>query len=140
MRNTLMIAAAAVAAALVSATAPARAAVAAPERVSSPEASGPLAGWAREGSDRAAAIGNDIKDGAEKAILLGGAFLYTHRHAVAGGVLGCAAGAAVGASSAGAAALATGGAALAAAPPLSALGCATGAAAGISLGRELDAP
>jgi hypothetical protein len=85
-------------------------------------------------------FGNGIRDAAQKAILLGGAVLYNHRHAIAGGALGCAAGAAVGASSAGAAALASGGAALAAAPPLSALGCAAGAAAGISLGRELDAP
>jgi len=124
MRNILTAAVAAIAVAMVSATAPARAAAAA-----APEQASPLADWAREGRDRAAVFGNGIRDAAQKAILLGGAVLYNHRHAIAGGALGCAAGAAVGASSAGAAA-----------PPLSALGCAAGAAAGISLGRELDAP
>lgn len=75
---------------------------------------------------------------AERAIVLGGAVLYRHRHTVAGAVIGCAAGAAAGAGSAVAAGAATGGAALAVTPQATALGCSLGAAGGAALGYPYD--
>ncbi|NUB35307.1 hypothetical protein [Azospirillum brasilense] len=90
-------------------------------------------GWLSDSAD-------GLRDGAERAIILGGALLYQNRHTVAGLTLGCLAGGAVGATGAVAAGAATGGAALPATGPAAALGCALGAAAGGAMGRPLDQP
>ncbi|QCO19097.1 hypothetical protein D3869_28035 (plasmid) [Azospirillum brasilense] len=90
-------------------------------------------GWLSDRTD-------GLRDGAERAIILGGALLYQNRHMVAGLTLGCLAGGAMGATGAVAAGAATGGAALPATGPAAALGCALGAAAGGALGRPLDQP
>ncbi|CAO3382276.1 hypothetical protein [Azospirillum argentinense] len=90
-------------------------------------------GWLSDRTD-------GLRDGAERAIILGGALLYQNRHTVAGLTLGCLAGGAVGATGAVAAGAATGGAALPATGPAAALGCALGAAAGGALGRPFDQP
>ncbi|MBP2296509.1 hypothetical protein [Azospirillum rugosum] len=105
----------------------------APAAMAAPPAEGSWGGWL---SDKAAVL----QDGAEKAIILGGALVYQNRHTIAGLTLGCAAGAAVGATSGVAAGLATGGAALPATGPAAALGCALGGVAGAQLGRPLDQP
>ncbi|CAO3458286.1 hypothetical protein [Azospirillum argentinense] len=96
----------------------------------------PTSEWRGWLSDRA----GGLRDGAERAIILGGALLYQNRHTVAGLTLGCLAGGAVGATGAVAAGAATGGAALPATGPAVALGCALGAAAGGAMGRPLDQP
>lgn len=90
-------------------------------------------GWLSDGA-------GGLRDGAERAIILGGALLYQNRHMVAGLTLGCLAGGAMGATGAVAAGAATGGAALPATGPAAALGCALGAAAGGAMGRPLDQP
>lgn len=75
---------------------------------------------------------------AERAVVVGGIVLYRYRHTVAGGVIGCAAGAALGATASTGVGVATGGAALPAVGPATALGCGAGAAYGVSLGYPLD--
>ena len=75
---------------------------------------------------------------AERAIVLGAAVLYQHRHTVAGAMIGCAAGAAAGAGSAVAAGTVTGGAALGVTPQAAMLGCGLGAAGGAALGYPYD--
>lgn len=100
------------------------------------QAASPTSEWRGWLSDRT----DGLRDGAERAIILGGALLYQNRHMVAGASLGCLAGGAMGATGAVAAGAATGGAALPATGPAAALGCALGAAAGGALGRPLDQP
>ncbi|WP_149167494.1 hypothetical protein [Azospirillum brasilense] len=110
--------------------------VAAPASQAASPASQGQAEWRGWLSDSA----GGLRDGAERAIILGGALLYQNRHTVAGLTLGCLAGGAVGATGAVAAGAATGGAALPATGPAAALGCALGAAAGGAMGRPLDQP
>ena len=100
------------------------------------QAASPASEWRGWLSDRT----DGLRDGAERAIILGGALLYQNRHTVAGLTLGCLAGGAMGATGAVAAGAATGGAALPATGPAAALGCALGAAAGGAMGRPLDQP
>ncbi|NUB22271.1 hypothetical protein GBZ26_24180 [Azospirillum formosense] len=84
------------------------------------QAASPASEWRGWLSDSA----GGLRDGAERAIILGGALLYQNRHTVGGLTLGCWAG----------------GAALPATGPAVALGCALGAAAGGAMGRPLDQP
>jgi hypothetical protein len=79
-----------------------------------------------------------IHDGAEHAIFLGGIVLERNRHAIAGGTLGCATGAALGAGAATAAGFFTAGAGFAAIPSASIAGCALAGLGGVVMGYPLD--
>jgi hypothetical protein len=79
-----------------------------------------------------------IQDRIEPAIMLGGILLERTRHMIAGGTLGCAAGAGVAVTVAGGAALLTGGAAGLAIPTAAAIGCGLGAPIGAAFGYPLD--
>ncbi|HSA80690.1 MAG TPA: hypothetical protein VLE23_07685 [Geminicoccaceae bacterium] len=92
----------------------------------------------REGMAAAQAARQTFLEEAEEAIVVGGALLYRHRHAVAGAAIGCVAGSVAATTSALGAGLATGGAALAGAGPAAALGCGLGALGGAALGHPLD--
>jgi len=75
---------------------------------------------------------------AEHAIFLGGIVLERHRHVIAGGLLGCAAGAAVGGGAAAVTGLFTAGVGFAAIPSASLVGCSLAGAGGAALGYPLD--
>ncbi|HSK40653.1 MAG TPA: hypothetical protein VK943_12880 [Arenibaculum sp.] len=91
-----------------------------------------------ESVDAAKDFATEMAIEAERAVVAGGVVLYRYRHTVAGGVIGCAAGAALGATASAGASVATGGAALPSVGPATALGCGAGAAYGVSLGYPLD--
>lgn len=79
-----------------------------------------------------------LRADAEPLVFLGGLVVSRNRHVIAGAVMGCGAGAAIGASGAGLFGLVTGGAGLAAVPPAAAIGCVIGGAGGIATGYPLD--
>ena len=83
-------------------------------------------------------IGDRAVELAQRAILVGGVVLYNHRHAIAGAVMGCGAGATVAGSSALAVGVATAGFVAPAAPSAAALGCGLGAVGGALLGSRMD--
>jgi hypothetical protein len=74
----------------------------------------------------------------EPVVFLGGLVVSRNRHTIAGGVMGCASGAALGAGGGAVFGLATGGVGFAAVPPAAAIGCLLGAASGIAMGYPLD--
>jgi hypothetical protein len=74
----------------------------------------------------------------EPAVVTGGLVVSRNRHTIAGGAMGCTAGAALGAGAAAVFGFASGGLALPAVPPAAALGCAAGGAVGIAVGYPLD--
>jgi hypothetical protein len=74
----------------------------------------------------------------EPAVVSGGLFVSRNRHTIAGGAMGCSAGAAIGGGAAAVVGFASGGLALPAVPPAAALGCAAGGAVGIAVGYPLD--
>ncbi|HUC64465.1 MAG TPA: hypothetical protein VMA53_03480 [Stellaceae bacterium] len=74
----------------------------------------------------------------EPAVVTGGLVVSRNRHTIAGGTMGCAAGAGLGASAAAVFGVVSGGLALPAVPPAAALGCAAGGAVGIAVGYPLD--
>ena len=92
----------------------------------------------QEGLDAARAAEQTLREGTEQAIVLGGVFLYRHRHTVAGAALGCVAGSVAATTTTLGAGLATGGASLTTAPTAAALGCGLGALGGAAMGRQLD--
>ena len=92
----------------------------------------------QEGLDAARAAEQTLREKAEQAIVLGGVFLYRHRHAVAGAALGCVAGSVAATTTTLGAGLATGGASLTTTPTAAALGCGLGALGGAALGQQLD--
>jgi hypothetical protein len=83
-------------------------------------------------------LGDRALEAAQRAILIGGVLIYNHRHALAGGVIGCATGAALAGTSALALGVATGGLAAPAGPGAAALGCGVGALGGAMLGARMD--
>ena len=83
-------------------------------------------------------FGDRAVEVAQRAILIGGVVLYNHRHAVAGAVMGCGAGAVAVGTSALAVGIATAGLAAPAAPSAAALGCGLGALGGALLGARMD--
>jgi hypothetical protein len=92
----------------------------------------------QDGMAAARAAEQTLREKAEQAIVIGGVFLYRHRHAVAGAALGCVAGSVAATTTMLGAGLATGGAALATGAPAAALGCGLGALGGAALGQQLD--
>jgi hypothetical protein len=101
---------------------------------------GPEAGmnWLDRSADAASRAGEQLREQAERAVILGGVLLYRHRHTISGTMLGCAAGAAAGGAAAVTAGTVTGGAALLGTGEAMALGCGLGSAAGASVGYPLD--
>jgi hypothetical protein len=74
----------------------------------------------------------------EPTLFFGGIIVSRNRHIIAGAVMGCGAGAALGGGAAALFGVATGGAGLAAVPPAAGIGCIIGAAGGIAIGYPLD--
>ena len=74
----------------------------------------------------------------EPAVVTGGLVVSRNRNTIAGGAMGCTAGAALGAGAAAVFGFASGGLALPAVPPAAALGCAAGGAVGVAVGYPLD--
>jgi len=83
-------------------------------------------------------LGDRALEAAQRAILIGGVVIYNHRHALAGAVIGCGAGAALAGTSALALGVATAGLAAPAGPGAAALGCGVGALGGAMLGARMD--
>jgi hypothetical protein len=77
---------------------------------------------------------------AEHAIVVGGVLVYRNRHAIAGAVLGCAAGSALATTPTVVLALPTAGTSLGAAPAAAAAGCGVGGISGAMLGYRIDNP
>jgi hypothetical protein len=92
----------------------------------------------QDGMAVARAAEQTLREKAEQAIVIGGVFLYRHRHAVAGAALGCVAGSVAATTTVLGAGLATGGAALTTGAPAAALGCGVGALGGAAFGQQLD--
>jgi hypothetical protein len=94
--------------------------------------------WPRA-AENVESVAGSIQDRVEPAIFLGGIVIDRSRHIIAGGVMGCIAGAGIGATATAAVGLVTGGVALAALPAASAAGCGIGGLGGAAFGYPLDA-
>ncbi len=79
-----------------------------------------------------------VQRSVEPAIYIGGIFVSHSRNTIAGGVMGCAAGAGVGIAITGGLSLVTGGLALPGVPVAGVIGCSVGAFGGAALGWPLD--
>jgi hypothetical protein len=85
-----------------------------------------------------ASVAERLRLEVEPALFIGGLAVSRNRHVIAGAVMGCVAGAAVGGGGAAAAGVVTGGLGWAAIPAAAGIGCLIGAGGGVAVGYPLD--